>query len=174
MLLYWILVNTDFSSRGRYVGFKGKIDPFSHFSLLTKLWMPSTWTISYTINLLELWFHLIPKINLLLSFNIPMLHPLHPKSLIINVYCFTSALMTSILNLLIVLATILHLNIVSLATSSCPKNRGPQSTNWKYNFKFLMEDYTRKWIKREKEEVDTLLEWVKAVRSLIQIRIESS
>jgi hypothetical protein len=37
-----------------------------------------------------------------------------------------------------------------------------------------MEDYTRKWIKREKEEVDTLLEWVKAVRSLIQIRIESS
>jgi hypothetical protein len=37
-----------------------------------------------------------------------------------------------------------------------------------------MEDYTRKWIKREKEEVDTLLDWVKAVRSLIQIRIESS
>jgi hypothetical protein len=37
-----------------------------------------------------------------------------------------------------------------------------------------MEDYTRKLIKREKEEVDTLLEWVKAVRSLIQIRIESS
>ena len=32
-------------------------------------------------------------------------------------------------------------------------------------------DYTRKWTGREKEEVDTLSEWVRAVRSLIQIRI---
>jgi len=27
-----------------------------------------------------------------------------------------------------------------------------------------VEDYVRQWIKREKEEVDTLSEWVKAIR----------
>ena len=53
-----------------------------------------------------------------------------------------------------------------------PKYREPQSINWKYNFKLLMdsvEDYARKWTKREKEEVDILSECVKAVRSLIQM-----
>ena len=42
-------------------------------------------------------------------------------------------------------------------------------------FKILMdsvEDYARQWAKREKEDVDTLSEWIKAVRSLIQIRIK--
>jgi hypothetical protein len=34
-------------------------------------------------------------------------------------------------------------------------------------FPFLI----RKWTKQEKEKVNTLSEWVKAVRSLIQIRI---
>jgi hypothetical protein len=46
--------------------------------------------------------------------------------------------------------------------------------NWKYNFKLLndfLKDYARKWTKREKEEANTLSEWVKAVRSLIQIGI---
>ena len=55
-----------------------------------------------------------------------------------------------------------------------PKYREPRPINWKYNFKLLMdavEDYARKWTKREKEQLDTLLEWVKSVRSLIQIRI---
>jgi hypothetical protein len=44
-----------------------------------------------------------------------------------------------------------------------PNYREPQSINWKYNFKVLMESveyYVRKWTKREKEEVDTPLEWV--------------
>jgi hypothetical protein len=63
-------------------------------------------------NMLELGFHFISKINLFLSFNIPMLHPLHPTSLTINVYCRTSALMASKLNLLIVLATIRHSNTI--------------------------------------------------------------
>jgi len=35
-----------------------------------------------------------------------------------------------------------------------------------------VEDYARQWAKREKEDVDTLSEWIKAVRSLIQIRIK--
>ena len=35
-----------------------------------------------------------------------------------------------------------------------------------------IEDYARKWAKREKEDVDALSEWMKAVRSLIQIRIK--
>jgi len=34
-----------------------------------------------------------------------------------------------------------------------------------------VEDYARQWAKREKEDLDTLSEWVKSVRSLIQIRI---
>jgi hypothetical protein len=36
-----------------------------------------------------------------------------------------------------------------------------------------LEDYARKWTKREKDEVDTLSEWVKVVRSLIQILIRT-
>jgi len=55
-----------------------------------------------------------------------------------------------------------------------PKYREPQSINWIHNFKLLMdsmEDNAEKWIKREKEEVDTVTKWVKAIRSLIQIRI---
>jgi hypothetical protein len=35
-----------------------------------------------------------------------------------------------------------------------------------------VEDYARQWAKREKEELDTLSEWVKSMRSLIQIRIK--
>ena len=58
--------------------------------------------------------------------------------------------------------------------SKGPKYREPQNINWKQNFKLLMdsvEDYAKNWAKREKVEVDTLSEWVKAVRSLIQIRV---
>jgi hypothetical protein len=36
-----------------------------------------------------------------------------------------------------------------------------------------VEDYARQWAKREKEDLDTLSEWVKNVRSLIQIRIKT-
>ena len=56
-----------------------------------------------------------------------------------------------------------------------PKYREPKSINWKHNFKILMdsvEDYARQWANREKEDVDTLSEWVKSVRSLIQIMIK--
>jgi hypothetical protein len=35
-----------------------------------------------------------------------------------------------------------------------------------------VEDYARQWEKREKEDLDTLSEWMKSVRSLIQIRIK--
>ena len=55
-----------------------------------------------------------------------------------------------------------------------PKYREPKSINWKHNFKILMdsvEDYARQWARREKEDVNTLSEWVKSVRSLIKIRI---
>ena len=34
-----------------------------------------------------------------------------------------------------------------------------------------VEDYARQWAKREKVDANTLSEWIKAVRSLIQIRI---
>jgi hypothetical protein len=36
-----------------------------------------------------------------------------------------------------------------------------------------VEDYARQWEKREKEDLDTLSEWVKSVRSLIHIRIKT-
>ena len=37
-----------------------------------------------------------------------------------------------------------------------------------------VEDYARQWAKREKEDLDTLSEWVKSVKSLIQIRIKQT
>jgi hypothetical protein len=55
-----------------------------------------------------------------------------------------------------------------------PKYRESKSLNWKHNFKILMdsvEDYVRQWEKRENEDLDALSEWVKSVRSLMQIRI---
>ena len=33
-----------------------------------------------------------------------------------------------------------------------------------------VKDYARQWGKREREDLDTLSEWVKSVRSLIQNR----
>ena len=56
-----------------------------------------------------------------------------------------------------------------------PNYREHKSINWKHNFKILMdsvEDYARQWAKREKEDLDTLSEWVKRVRSLIQIIVK--
>jgi hypothetical protein len=58
-----------------------------------------------------------------------------------------------------------------------PKYREPKSINSKHNIKILMdsvEDYARQWAKREKEDLDTLFEWMKSVRSLIQIRIKKT
>ena len=37
-----------------------------------------------------------------------------------------------------------------------------------------VEDYARKWSKREKRGLDTLSEWVKSMRLLIQIRIKKN
>ena len=37
-----------------------------------------------------------------------------------------------------------------------------------------VEDYTRQWAKRIKKDLDTLSEWVKCVRSLMQIRIKKT
>ena len=51
-----------------------------------------------------------------------------------------------------------------------PKYREPKSINWKHNSNILMdsvEDYDKQWTQREKEDLDTLSEWVKSVRSLI-------
>ena len=57
-----------------------------------------------------------------------------------------------------------------------PKYRQPQPFNWNHNFKLLMdsvEDYARRWTKREEVEVDTLSEWLKAVRTLIKSRVKN-
>jgi hypothetical protein len=53
----------------------------------------------------------------------------------------------------------------------------PKSINWRHNFKILMnfvEGYANQWTKREKEDLDTLSECVKSVRSLMKIRIKKA
>ena len=58
-----------------------------------------------------------------------------------------------------------------------PKFREPQHINWKHNFKIIMdavEDYARRWIKREVDqdpELESLSDWVRTIRSLVQDRI---
>ena len=55
-----------------------------------------------------------------------------------------------------------------------PKYRIPQSFNWNHNFKIIMdavEDYAVKWAKREKAEVESLSEWIKAIRNILKARI---
>ena len=53
----------------------------------------------------------------------------------------------------------------------------PQHINWKHNFKIIMdavEDYARRWIKREVNqdpELESLSDWVRTIRSLVQGRI---
>lgn len=58
-----------------------------------------------------------------------------------------------------------------------PKYRIPKSINWTRNLRLLMtafEDYTRKWLKSklDEPELDTLSEFIKAIRSRIQKRIQ--
>ena len=60
--------------------------------------------------------------------------------------------------------------------SKGPKYRKPQFVSWKYNIKLLIdsvEDYAIKWAKRQKENVDSDSEWLKAVNSTIQIIISN-
>ena len=53
-----------------------------------------------------------------------------------------------------------------------PKFREPQHINWKHNFKIIrvaVEDYARRWIKREVDqdpELESLSNWVRTIRSL--------
>ena len=58
-----------------------------------------------------------------------------------------------------------------------PKFREPQHINWKHKFKIIMdavEDYARRWIKREVDqdpELESLSDCVRTIRSLVQGRI---
>jgi hypothetical protein len=58
-----------------------------------------------------------------------------------------------------------------------PKFREPQYINWKHNFKIIMdavEDNASRWIKREVNpdpELESLSDWVRTIRSLVQGRI---
>jgi hypothetical protein len=55
-----------------------------------------------------------------------------------------------------------------------PKFREPQHINWKHNFKLIMdavEEYARRWIKREVDQdpgLESLSDWVRTIRSLVQ------
>ena len=58
--------------------------------------------------------------------------------------------------------------------SKRPKFREPRSFNWRQNFISIMnsvEDYARRWVKYEKEELDTLSEWIKSIRRILKSRI---
>ena len=53
-----------------------------------------------------------------------------------------------------------------------PKYHDPKSKIWKRNFKTrkdYMEDYASQWAKCERGDIDTLSEWIKAAKSLIQL-----
>ena len=59
--------------------------------------------------------------------------------------------------------------------SKGPKFREPQSFTWNQNFKLIMdsvEDYARRWARREEVEADTLSEWIKAIRCRLRSRIK--
>ena len=72
-----------------------------------------------------------------------------------------------------------HLNIVRVSKlrdilSKGPKYREPRSFTWKQNSKLILdsvEEYARRWAKKEDVEVDTLSEWVKSVMSLVNRRV---
>ena len=56
-----------------------------------------------------------------------------------------------------------------------PKYREPRPFSWKHNFKIVMdavENYARRWAHHEDAEVDSLSEWVKAIRTCIRNRIQ--
>ena len=54
------------------------------------------------------------------------------------------------------------------------KFREPQHINWKHNFKIIMdaiEDYARRWIKREVDqdpELESLSDWVSGTTSILK------
>jgi hypothetical protein len=54
-----------------------------------------------------------------------------------------------------------------------PKSRKPWSFNWRQNFVSIMnavEDYAKRWIKRENAQLNTLSEWVKRMRGILKSR----
>ena len=67
------------------------------------------------------------------------------------------------------------LNIVRITKprdilSKGPKYREQRSFTWKQNSNLILdsvEEYVRRWAKKEDVEVDTLSEWVKSVMSLV-------
>jgi len=125
--------------------------------------------------------------------------PIKQKYLTTRRCCKISILTISSLSLLIAPVKVLHSYIIRLATltlelvtltlSTTPlyqiffakgqKCREPKSTNWRHNFKIIIitdsvYDYAGQCAKRDKEDLDTLFEWLKSVRSLIQIRIKNT
>jgi hypothetical protein len=56
-----------------------------------------------------------------------------------------------------------------------PKFRESLSFKWQQNFisiKDSVEDYARRWAKSEKEELDSLSEWIKSIRSILKSDIK--
>ena len=168
---------------------KWKIYHFFHLSLLTQVWLPPTWAIIiYTTNLVPPYskdqsVHIIsysyaspiaPNIinykRVLQDFSIDYLKAKLPTVLSPNSpfkYNPTG-------NIIKGNSSIIENKHIRKIRAKDPKYREPQFINWNYSFKMCMdsvENYVRKWIKREKEEVDSLSKWAKAVRSLIQIQI---
>lgn len=112
--LSYILVITHLPHMWWYMRMKKRVK-FFLLLFLAWVWVPSTVALSCDINLLKL--HVISNIRISLSFHIPILLPLHPTLLTIEVNSRSSAVMIPMLNLLIVLATIFYSNIVPLTTS---------------------------------------------------------
>ena len=68
------------------------------------------------------------------------------------------------------------LNIIRISKFRDILSKGPKprSFTWKQNSKLILdsvEEYARRWAKKEDVEVDTLSEWVKSVMSLVNRRV---
>jgi hypothetical protein len=63
---------------------------------------------------------------------------------------------------------------ISFFTGCVEQRTEPYSINWIYNFEIQIDsdqNYARQWAEFEREDIYTISEWVKAVRSLTQIKL---
>lgn len=57
------------------------------------------------------------------------------------------------------------------------KFKETQSSNWHYNIRNIkncVEEHAKTWAKHEKEDIDSLSEWIKSIRCMLKSRIQRS
>jgi hypothetical protein len=155
--------------------------------------MPSIWVTFFVIKTPVWYSRILPSPNLHTVFPTNIPPPLHPRSLTTNQ--LYSVLTSSIFYRTHLCVHVLpspfnyqpaghvitgDVNIVrneelkSLILKG-PKFREPQSFKWQQNSISItdsVENYARRRAKSEKEELDSLSEWVKSIRAILKSRIK--